>query len=219
MNAPFKDSDAQAWFESEPQWQSRVDVGWKSTKLLGRGSTGVAGLWEYLPADAISSSTAATVPKFKHVVVKMSPIDKFANLGRKRINGPLTAMDESNMGLKLSAIVARHVVHQYRGNRVGDSFGELDEVVQLFLEYCPGGDLDPFFPRTLEEVENPLPPLHEYHFWTLFHCMAVGIMAMDRRTEVVIEAARKGPQATEFMHCDLKMDNSELLLGVNPMFL
>jgi hypothetical protein len=43
MNVPFLDTDAAAWFASEPQWRHRVGDGWKGVKILGNGSQGVAG--------------------------------------------------------------------------------------------------------------------------------------------------------------------------------
>lgn len=110
----------------------------------------------------------------------------------------------------LAKIGSPHLVRQYGGNRVGDSFGEMEEVVKLFLEFCPGGDLDQFLPTSEEDLKNPLPPIDEYDLWAMFHCMALGVTVLDRGTEDITAPAWNGDaNHTEFMHCDLKMDNGE----------
>lgn len=35
------------WRETEPEWKDRLGEGWKSKKMLGRGSFGIVGLWSY----------------------------------------------------------------------------------------------------------------------------------------------------------------------------
>lgn len=207
MNVPFRDSDAEAWFGSEPEWASRVGEGWKGTKILGKGSKGVAGLWEYRPENGDLSNA----PAVRQMVVKMTQLDDSEEQGRRRLNGPKTAFDEGDFGVKISKIGSRHLVRQYGGNRLGDYFGEMDRVVKIFLEYCPGGDLDQFFPGSEEEGRNPRKPIHEYDLWTMFHCMAVAIAAMERGTEDINAVPWDGEEHdTEFMHCDLKMDNGKL---------
>jgi serine/threonine protein kinase len=206
MNVAFRDSDAKAWFESEPEWANRVGEGWKGTKILGRGSKGVAGLWEYRPEN-FDLSNAPTV---RQMVVKMTELDDSDEQNRRRLEGPKTAFDEGNIGVKIAQIGSRHLVRQYGGSRLGDCFGEMGGVVKIFLEFCPGGDLEQFFPRNEEEERNPRLPIHEYDLWSLFHCMAVAIAAMERGTEDIKASSWNGElHDTEFMHCDLKMDNGK----------
>jgi serine/threonine protein kinase len=206
MPVPFRNTpeENEAWFASEPDWMSRVGDGWKGTRFLGRGSKGVAGLWEYQPKNDPNA------PAITQMVVKMSELDDFDEKFRKRIGGPKTAKDEGIIGEKLAQIGSPHLVRQYGGNRIGDEFSEMGRVVKLFLEYCPGGDLEQFFPKNAKELKNPKPPINEYTLWSIFRCMALAITALDRGTEDIKVPAWNGElNHTEFMHCDLKMDNGE----------
>jgi len=195
----FRPQDEAVWLASEPTWTSRIGNGWR-IKVLGKGSFGVTGLWEYKGGDS-------NAPAIKQVVVKQTQFAAY-DLGQKSFTSRST-LDEGNIGAQLAQIRSRHLIRQYGGNRLGDTFGGMDKVVRLFLEYCPGGDLNQFIPSSLEATGNIPPPLEELDVWQIFHCLAVGLMAMDKKTEDSYDTEWNGDDV-EIMHCDLKADNGEL---------
>ncbi|KAI9052629.1 hypothetical protein LZ554_003971 [Drepanopeziza brunnea f. sp. 'monogermtubi'] len=191
---PFRPQHEAAFLASEPTWRHRIGKGWHGTKFLGRGSFGVTGLWEYQGNDP-------NPPALRHVVVKQSQLEVYMPGGGHR-----SALDEGNIGLTLSFIKAKHLVRQYGGNRLGDSFAEMGRVIRIFMEYCPGGDLSQFVPMGLAAMRKKPEPLSEMDCWTIFKCLALGVLAMDKRTEEPLDALEWNDDE-ELMHCDLKCDN------------
>lgn len=193
----FRPQDEPAFLASEPTWRHRIGQGWQGTKFLGKGSFGVTGLWEY-------KGDGPNPPALKQVVVKQTQ-PKAYDLENAR-----STLDEGNIGFLLSGIRAKHLVRQYGGNRLGDRFAEMEQVVRIFLEYCPGGDLHQFVPARSEAIEQKLEPLSELDLWGIFKCLALGVLAMDKRSEDVLEAQRYNHDE-ELLHCDIKCDNGEWL--------
>ncbi|KAI6711357.1 hypothetical protein JHW43_006129 [Diplocarpon mali] len=194
----FRPQDEAAFLASEPTWKNRIGQGWHGTKLLGKGSFGVTGLWEYLGDDP-------KAPALKQVVVKQSQFKEY-ELGSK---SGKTTLDEGNLGLMIAGINARHIVRQYGGNRLGDRFAHMEEVVKIFLEYCPGGDLNQFIPGRAGESRSTKiapEPLSEMDAWAIFNCLALGVHALDRRSENTFDNI-VWEDDEELMHCDLKCDN------------
>ncbi|KAK6582490.1 hypothetical protein PZA11_004898 [Diplocarpon coronariae] len=207
----FRPQDEAAFLASEPTWKNRIGQGWHGTKLLGKGSFGVTGLWEYLGDDP-------KAPALKQVVVKQSQFKEY-ELGSK---SGKTTLDEGNLGLMIAGINARHIVRQYGGNRLGDRFAHMEEVVKIFLEYCPGGDLNQFIPGRAGESRSTKiapEPLSEMDAWAIFNCLALGVHALDRRSENTFDNI-VWEDDEELMHCDLKCDNGESasLLSTFRMF-
>ena len=198
MPPPFLDSDIPDFLNGEPTWKSRLGPGWRGTKLLGKGGHGIVGLWEWRGDPNFA-------PSITQVVVKMSECNP--ELFPTREVFKKTKYDEGITLLKLSRLKSKHIVRQYGGNRLGDVFNEMDRVVRIFLEYCPGKDCDQFLAKFDEPAKKPLP---ELDLWALFHCMALGIIVMARGTENPDALAWDGvPRDTELVHFDIKSDNSK----------
>jgi serine/threonine protein kinase len=140
------------------------------------------------------------------VVVKQSTDEPMDDLNQ--VWGGKSAMDEGRILAVLGRLNSTHIIRQYGGNRLGDKFLEMDHVVRIFLEFCPGGDLD----QLVAGFEQPpLPLLSELDLWTIFKCLALGIAVLDRGTENVNEPAWGGhpPDRPELCHFDIKSDNSK----------
>lgn len=164
----------------------------------------MTGLWEY-------KGDASNPPPIKQVVVKQTQFGAY-DLGGRQHGDNRSTLDEGNLGIVPGSIRAKHLVRQYGGNRLGDRFAEMDKVVRIFLEYCPGGDLQQFLPNEATQVKEDKEPMSEMDLWGKFRCMALGILAMDKRTEDVLDANGWNDDE-ELMHCDLKPDNVFLGFG------
>lgn len=202
MALAFSASDEEKWLTSEPEWTSRLGDGWRGVKFLGKGSGGIAGLWEY-HEDGEHDPTA-----LRKVVVKQSEATQ--DWDQTTPLGPKTPFDEGSHLVELRKLGSKHIFRQYGGNRISDDFGEMGKVVRIFLEYCPGGDLGKF----VGEPDNPKPlekRLLEVDIWAMFYCLALGLTVMDRGTEDYTEPRWNGfPKETELVHFDIKPDNSEV---------
>lgn len=55
---------------------------------------------------------------------------------------------------KISRLRNGHVIRSFGGNRLGDRYEEMDDVVKTFLEFCPGGNGDKFLPESNAEEEE-----------------------------------------------------------------
>ncbi|KAG0647414.1 Serine threonine-kinase GIN4 [Hyphodiscus hymeniophilus] len=193
-------SQVAAFLASQPDWRQGLGPGWKGTKFLGKGGYDIVGLWEY-------KGDPMRAPAVTKVVVKVAE-DTDQDIDKNIFRGK-TAYDEGNILAKLSKVPTNHVIKQYGGNRVGDKFLDMDYVVRIYLEFCPGGDLDQFIAR---EGEAPNHLLDEADLWAIFNCLAIGALAMHRGTELPTEVRRQGRKVnTEICHYDIKPDN--ILLG------
>lgn len=193
MALPFRAGDEALFLTGDQGWRHGLGPGFKGKKFLGRGSFGVAGLWTYNQPLG-----HALRPSITSVVVKMSQIE----LGGTDRDG----LNEGAIGLILSKFQSPHLVRQFGGNRLGDRFYEMEDVVRIFLEYCPGGDLQQLMP---DERNSEGTRLAEVDLWAIFHCLAKGTYALERRTERPGVAATVG-QDMELLHHDLKLDNGKV---------
>jgi len=196
MALAFSSADTTLFLNSSPQWKSSLGPGWIGTKLLGKGGFGVAGLFEY-------HGPASSAPAITQIVVKMSEAQ--LPLFPDPQVFPKSKIDEGITLRRLAACKSQHIVRIYGGNRLGDRFGEMGEVVRIFLEYCPGGDVGRFLSGY---GESPLEPLEEVDVWALFYCMALGVVVMARGTEDLKAEEWDGVEKFgELVHFDLKPDN------------
>jgi serine/threonine protein kinase len=186
------DSEIPAWLASEPAWVSRVGAGWQG-RFLAKGSYGAVGAWRY-------DGPQETAPAVKEVVVKMASFEDFEPAAR--------IYDEGNILKTLNTARSRHIIRQFGGNRTGDKFGDMYNVVKIFLEYCPGGDLTQFL---REYHDSDLKdPLHEVDIWAIFYCLALGVLVMHRGTEDLNALAWNGGVViNELVHFDIKFNNSK----------
>jgi len=197
-----------AWLASSSKWNN-LGPGWKGTKLLGNGPSAVA-LFTHGGADVHA-------PTLKEVVVKQKPnnttdpdlvaLDIF----------PRTPFDEGNIQYKLSIARSKHIVRSYQGPLI-DNRDPNAEVVRIFMEYCPGGDLDRFLRYQMADGSvkvGDLQRLDEADIWSIFHCIAYGLYVMENGvadiTAVVQPYIRDN---TEIVHFDLTPENGKLSCGL-----
>jgi hypothetical protein len=113
---------------SSDNWQYfNLGPGRKGKKILGRGSYGIAGLWDY-------GGPAEAAPAIEQVVVKQIPLSAYDKDGDPYIEGNILQL--------LAGAKSRHIIEQYGPPREEPFNGE--KVIRLFLEYCPGGTLEKF---------------------------------------------------------------------------
>lgn len=105
-----------------------------------------------------------------------------------------SALEEGRLLEMLAAAKSKYIIRQY-GSPFEDVFANR-EVVRIFLEYCPGGDLSKLM-EIEDNVKNPK-SFEEEDIWSVFNCLALGVFVMDRGTEQLGVAAWQKP--TEICH-------------------
>lgn len=177
------------WLKSEPEWKDRLGSDWNGVKLLGSGGFGVVGLWQYS-----SKGKHAKDPRMiKKVVVKQSDIVYNKEKTKTRSTGEGTILE------MLSQIKSKHIVRQY-GPLHKDIYASKD-VVRIYLEYCPQGDLSRLMAKRMNRVGPALveePPIEEEDIWSVFHCLSLGISVLGRGTEDVTKCWNKSPELVHF---------------------
>lgn len=89
---------------------------------------------------------------------------------------------------QLQSAKSPHIVRMFGNMNRDKSVGNKDEqVIRLFLEYCPGRSLDSLleqdYYRSMMRKPAPEVPIMEADLWAIFHCLALGAIAIDRGTE------------------------------------
>ncbi|KUJ20931.1 uncharacterized protein LY89DRAFT_715236 [Mollisia scopiformis] len=163
--------DDEGWLTSDTNWKTRLQSGFKGQRILGVGSYGIAGLWSY-------EGPPETAPAIQHVVAKECEIAKFDKREDVFVEGRILSM--------LEKVQSRHILRMYGPVMNDENLGE--EVVRLFLEYCPDGDLGRLLNpkptgRKNEIVKPPRTPILEVDLWAMFYCLALGLAVMGRGTE------------------------------------
>ena len=170
------------------EWLFNLGNGWKATKVLGEGGFGEAVLWEY-------SGSGLSKPPVKQVVVKTGRVSQFGG-PQSIVNNHARnkAKREGNVMKELAAQQSKHILRMY-GDLTHD-IADDEEVIRLFLEFCPGGDVsDAFLPNncrfwkwpanrfrpanSFPDSTNERPEdIPEADLWEIFHCLALGISAI-----------------------------------------
>jgi serine/threonine protein kinase len=186
-------------------------------KNLGAGAFGIVGLWKY-------GGTEEKAPEVKQVVVKMVLENQDWNS-----QPPITRWGPEQTGLtealaRSLKVLANltHVIRQYGGPKVGDRFNEgMGRVVKQFLEFCPGGNVEELTGKFQDEDKSPMPRKAIYSepdIWTMFYCLALGIVGMSLRTESPTDSEwQVVDQVEELCHFDIKPDNRKHLLHCTAM--
>jgi len=159
----------------EPNYEPVLGSGWKAKRLLGRGTNGVVGLWEY------EGEETKTV---KQIAIKQS------HTYRKE------PMLESNFMEVLNEAKSIHIVRQYREATL-QSTG-VGNVVTMFLEFCPNGDVS-----SLSRNHGKQPGVLEIDLWDLFYCLACAGAVLERGTEDIDSEPVVFAESDEVLvHCE-----------------
>ena len=129
------------------------------------------GLWEY-------AGDSSVAPPIREVVVKISRVSS-------RFSDYFDPMREGRLMEELAQLRSVHILRIF-GKAVEDVQSD-DEgpmnVVRLFLEYCPGGDVTGLL-NNGNSPKIPSNPFAESDLWAIFYCLALGCSVMDRGTEL-----------------------------------
>ncbi|KAJ8063627.1 hypothetical protein OCU04_007495 [Sclerotinia nivalis] len=182
------------WQTREAQWKDRLGDGWVITRTLGAGAGGGASLWEWRGDPEVNA------PEIKKVVVKI------VYDGYENYPDTYTGLREEAAFLDLlRTIPTKHLIHMYGPPKRDDR-----DHVMYFLEMCPGGALSSVLKQHEDEEETKRSPVSESDLWSIFHCLARAVTAMDRGTE---DLEKERWDRDEIGHYD--MITSNILIGCN----
>ena len=118
---------------TEPRWRDRVGKDWVARKVLGQGSEGVVGWWQY-------QGVSKRERRLKNICVKQGRKEF-----RHRGGGTTGLMKEVEFYKLFRNARSQHVPKMYRRLYRDRGRGTMEpdqgEVERIFLEYCAGGDL------------------------------------------------------------------------------
>lgn len=167
-----------AWLERSKQWRGLSPNEWQARKVLGLGSSGLVGLWEY------AGSNPSMPPNMAIKQVSADYADVLHN--------------ESKILCMIQATGTDHVVKVYKASHrdggTGTTKTDMDElpfddsgnnveereVARMYMEYCSGGDMQGWI-NTLNASGGLQPP--EENLWRIFGCLARALHVLDRGTE------------------------------------
>ncbi|TAQ89865.1 hypothetical protein B7494_g1799 [Chlorociboria aeruginascens] len=178
-----------AWLDRSKYWRNWSEDLWIGKQVLGQGSFGLCGLFEYIGADP-------AVPK--HIVVKQAAMEGRAELAH-----------ESRLYQRLGRWGSNHIlkllrsIHVEAGTATSSGFdpapyniikpatsergaiakySKSREVSRIYLEFAEGGDMYKFIKMVYKNysVQNPFP---EEYVWRIWECFARGCMVLEHGTE------------------------------------
>lgn len=139
----IKNGQNQAWLDSERLWQVRVGPGWVAQKVLGQGSEGIVGWWQYREIGGDENFLG-----LKNVAVKQ-------NVMRYHVSNGRGLNQEAWFYRFLGRAQSQHIPKMYRElyQDVGRNTQDADRgpVERIFLEFCPGGDLQNLIDRRMDK--------------------------------------------------------------------
>lgn len=158
------------------RWPALDPTEWQARKVLGMGSTGLVGLWDYIGNDAT---------KPRHMAVKQVAPDEHRSMRA-----------ESKFLHLLASTGTKHVVRLYKEAHAlagtgtmddqdplpFDDAGDFDEDLQvnrMYLEYVPGGDMADWIDSVTAQIGQP----PEEHLWRILLCMAKALHVLEYGTE------------------------------------
>jgi hypothetical protein len=161
------------WLESSKHWPYLCAPNWKPKRVLGAGTTGVCGLWDYVGDPAAHNGP-------RQVVVKQ------VSQGEYELEVEATVMR-----MIQDSSATEQVVKIYKGYHLDPGSGASKhfdpwpydlyrnplpamDVARIYIDYCPGGDLD-------HKLRNlPAGQLwQEEELWRLLECMARELLVLE----------------------------------------
>lgn len=160
-----------AWLERSKTWPELPVKKWRPRKVIGKGTYGLCGLWEYTGNDN-------SMPR--HIAVKQT------SGSSKALRG------ESKMMHLITSCGSNHCVKLYKGCHRGQGTGidkKYDplpfassgeylkemEVLRMYMEYLPNGDVDDLA-RLIHSQDDWVIP--EEHLWRILLCYAKYCMVL-----------------------------------------
>ncbi len=169
----------QQWLDSSggEEWKEYLR-GWKGIRFLGQGTFGICGLWRY--------ESETNVPPVKEVVIKQTVVNtgesryRQSYINKQNIRHAEDSMNEGQTLQILAKAQSIHIIRQYGGFYVDTWRGS--QVVRLYLEYCPHGDLSSVtdYERGDKRAEDVLP---EVDVWAMFYCLTLALVVMGYGSE------------------------------------
>lgn len=158
------------WLDSSKDWTYPLGNAWKGSKVLGKGSFGVVGLWQ------LEGGGDGASPTINKIVVKQN-IDA---------SGFQKTLKEGDILYMLSnrPRPSKHILRAYDPPRI-DVYQNVN-VARIILEFCPAGTLSKLIEADRnrgQEVSAPKEPVAEVDMWAIFNCLALGVAMIDRGTE------------------------------------
>ncbi|KUJ21758.1 kinase-like protein [Mollisia scopiformis] len=192
-----------AWLQRSENWLN-LPKDWFPRKVLGRGTYGIVGRWDY-------NGDNTAMPR--SIAVKQTGVTKA---------GPL--MLESKLLRLLTLVGDEHIIKLYKGCHLEGGSGtdrELDplpyspdtfagpkelDVSKIYIEFMPGGDARQWL-KELEKDKKYVVP--EEHLWRILNCLARAILILEQGSDnpAVPDADWKRP----ICHFDIKPEN--ILIG------
>lgn len=199
-----------AWLERSAQWSDMIVNPYVGKRLLGSGSHGIVGVWEY---------KGIPPPQMPKLIVVKQVSDIAA--GGNSFSEPLR-VESVAMGW-INGTNTEHVVKLYRmyfetggsgahGIKDGlpvitpaGTIGPNSKIARIYMEYCRGGTVH----SQLSAVVDQGDIIPEEYVWRFLHCMASALVVLRHGNE---NSDHAGPSwATPIAHFDIKPENSEFI--------
>jgi serine/threonine protein kinase len=204
------ENQQRAWLERSAEWSDMVANPYVAKKVLGAGSHGLVGVWEY------KGDPPQQIPK----LIAVKQVSDIA-AGNSNHTEPLRV--ESVVMGWINATNTEHVVKLYKmyfetggsgAHGIKDGLPVLTpagaihsswKVARIYMEYCRGGAISSQLSAVVKQ--NDIIP--EEYIWRFLHCMASALVVLRHGNE---NSTHAGPTwATPIAHFDIKPDNSEFV--------
>ncbi len=174
-NGRFTAEQQIAWLRNSKHWVGLDATKWKGRRVIGAGGNGTVGLWDYTGGDDKMPPS---------MVVKQA--DSSAAYGLQWESKLLRHASKTNSVhiLKLykacyleGGTGAHHKFDPLPFNARSGTYNPRKEIARMYMEYCPGGDLEDYVGRRRGR------PIPEEHLWRIFGCLARAFFVLEHGVE------------------------------------